>query len=586
VDGFAGIYPCHNVDFIEHLPPAEYGGGNTNEVWGWTDPLDQTEYVLLGKTTGVAFISIADPLNPIYLGTLPPHTSNSTWRTLRTYSNYLFIGSEANGHGLQVFDLTRLRDVDSPPAAFTEDAWYGGFGRCHTLVIEEQSGMLYACGTNTFGGGLHIVDITNPLEPVLAGAYDQDGYTHEAQVVVYDGPDTDYAGHVIVFCYNGNNTADLTIVDATDPLDATTVSITPYPQSAYCHQGWLTPDKRFLLMDDELDEFNGIFQATRTLIWNVEDLDNPVFMDNFMGTTPAIDHNQIIMGNLSYQSNYTAGLRLIDVSDIENANLSEVGYFDHYVANNNPTFNGQWMSYPFFESGVVPLTDISGGLFLVEVNFTRLSTDVLYGCADGEMAVDMTVSEGFTGPITFEAAGLPAGVNASFSQQGIPAPGIVTLTLSNLENAPTSFEVDVIAQGGFFTYSRIVQCVINPFLTWYEDVDGDGYGVENASILACDQPLGYASESGDCAPDNPTIHPNADGTGDEVDNNCNGTIDESESGFCADVNGDGVVTVVDVLLINAGLGCLQDCPADLNDDGLVSVIDLLLVIADFGDICD
>jgi choice-of-anchor B domain-containing protein len=411
----AGPYPCRNVDLVAHLPSSSFGGGVLNEVWGWTDPLDGTEYALVGKSNGLAFLRLTDPASPVYLGTLPPHSFNSNWRTLRTYGDYVFVGSEASSHGLQVFDLTRLRTATGAPAvSFTEDAWYGGFGRCHTLVIEEESGLLFACGTGTFSGGLHIVDISDPLNPVLAGGFGDDGYTHEAQVVVYDGPDPDYQGHVIVFCYNGNNPANLTIVDATDPMDAYAVSIAPYPQSAYCHQGWLTPDGRHLLMDDELDEYNGLFGMTRTLIWNVEDLDAPQFMGNFMGTTTAIDHNQIIIGNLSLQSNYTAGFRLIDITGIESGSLAEVGYFDHVPAHNNPAFQGEWMSYPFFGSGVIALTDIQQGLFLVRVNFIRLGEESVNVCADGSAEVQVFCEAGFAGPVQFSTGPLPMGCPSRF----------------------------------------------------------------------------------------------------------------------------------------------------------------------------
>ena len=69
-------------------------------------------------------------VNPVYLGKLPTHTSSTTWRDVKVYNNYAFIVSEAGGHGMQVFDLTRLRDVANPPETFTEDAHYDGFGEC------------------------------------------------------------------------------------------------------------------------------------------------------------------------------------------------------------------------------------------------------------------------------------------------------------------------------------------------------------------------------------------------------------------------------------------------------------------------
>jgi len=585
VNGMAGNYPCNNIDLLDFRPPSSFGLGTVNEVWGWTDELDGKEYILLGKSTGVAFIRIDTPTTSTYLGTLPPHSANSFWRTLRTSGDYLFVGSEASNHGLQVFDLTRLRDVTNPPIAFTEDAWYNGFGRCHTLVIDEDAQRLYACGTNTFSGGLHIVNIANPLSPVIAGGYSDDGYTHEAQVVTYNGPDPDYIGRTIVFCYNGNNPATLTIVDATDPLDVTTVSITPYPQSRYCHQGWLTPDGKHLLMDDELDESNGIFSQTRTLIWNVEDLDNPAFMGNHLGPTPAIDHNQIIIGNLSFQSNYTAGFRLLDTRQIADTILTEVAWFDHFPQNNNVVFQGEWMSYPYFGSGVIPLSDIYQGLFLVRVNFLHLGLAENSVCQFDTLDIPLSVAAGMEGPITFSTIGLPQGVSAQFSAQQVESPISAVLSISGFAG-PGNLSFEVVAQGAHFTYSRTFTVTVTPAPVWYADADADGWGDENASLAACSQPVGYVSAAGDCDPLNPVVYPGAPGTGQDIDNNCDGETTGAENDFCADVNGDGIVSVLDILIVTATQGCTGTCQADLNEDGIVNVLDLLLVIADYAEICD
>jgi choice-of-anchor B domain-containing protein len=564
VNGFAGPYPCSNVDLLFHMSPAQFGGGTTNEVWGWYDETTQIEYVLLGKSNGVAFISIEDPLNPVHIGTLPSHTFNSLWRTFRVYHDYLFVGSEASGHGIQVFDLTHLRDVESFPVTFSEDAWYGGFGKCHTLSIDEESQLLFACGTNTFSGGLHIVDISDPLAPVIAGGYDLDGYTHEAQIVRYDGPDADYTGHLVAICFNGNNPANMTIADVTDPLDATTISITPYPQSAYCHQGWLSPDRKYLLMDDELDEWNHLFSHTRTLIWNVEDLDHPHFMGNFIGTTTAIDHNQILLGNLSFQSNYTAGLRLLDISHIEDTLLTEVGYFDHYPSDNSVAFDGEWMSYPYFNSGVVPLTDIDYGLFLVRPNFMHLDSDTYQVCSTGDMNVEIELAEGFSGPVNLALEGLPEGVEFVFSSQAIYPPGTVNLHLSHFESAPASFEFKVIANGAHFGYSRTIDVSVMPAQVWFLDADGDGFGNDALQAQDCIQPEGYSLQ--------PV--------------NCNGVLEGAENIFCADVDGDGVVTVIDILMVTGGMGCTPPCIPDLNDDGIVNITDLQMVLSDYGDVCE
>jgi choice-of-anchor B domain-containing protein len=474
--GLASGYACENIDLWSHVLPAVFGTASTttNEVWGWTDPLDGKEYVLLGASNGVAFFDISNPLEPFYLGRLPSHTSNSLWRTLRTFNNYMFVGSEANSHGLQVFDLTRLRNVANPPEIFTEDAHYAGFGKCHTLVIHEETGMLYACGTNTFSGGLHILNINNPLTPVLAGSYDLDGYTHEAQVMTYNGPDADYQGDVIVFCYNGNNPASLTIVNATDPSDVATVSITGYPGSAYCHQGWLTEDGKYLLMDDELDEYYNIYANTRTLIWNVEDLDAPQYLGDFNGPTAAIDHNQYIIDNLSYQSNYTAGLRVIDVTGIENLALQEVAYFDHYPTNDDNVFDGQWMNYPYFESGVIPVTDIDNGMFLLQLNFLNVTPQSQSVSAGIPAYYQAIVAEGFAGPIHFEIEGLPQDFVVAWQANDVTAPSTVSFSITPPDGTLGDFDFQVLAAGEFQSFRRDASLSVTESFVFCPDLTGDG----------------------------------------------------------------------------------------------------------------
>ena len=114
-----------------------------------------------------------------------------------------------------------------------------------------RTGFAYAAGTRTCEGGLHVVDVRTPAAPRAAGCFSFDGYTHETQCVVYEGPDTLYRDREI--CFNSNEDT-LTIVDATDKLEPVQLSRTGYGGSAYTHQGWLTEDQRFFLVNDEGDE--------------------------------------------------------------------------------------------------------------------------------------------------------------------------------------------------------------------------------------------------------------------------------------------------------------------------------------------
>jgi choice-of-anchor B domain-containing protein len=360
-DGRAGSYPCSEIDLLSFLPLGEIGGGSGNDIWGWTDPETGRQYSLVGRSTGTSFVDITNPEQPRYLGNLPTQTVESLWRDIEVYANHAFIVSEAANHGMQVFDLRRLRDVGAQPVTFDATAHYAGFGSAHTLAIDPGAGFAYAAGTRTCAGGPHAVNIQDPSRPRVAGCYGMDGYTHDAQCIVYDGPDREHGGREI--CLNSNEDT-LTIVDTSEKLAQREISRTGYDTAAYTHQGWLTEDRRFFLVDDEGDEraFN---TRTRTYVWDVSDLDAPFIAHVYEGATPAIDHNLFIRGDLAFESNYRSGLRVLALGDLSAAPPREVGFFDVYPDDDAPAFNGTWSNYPFFASGNVIVNGIEQGLFVL-----------------------------------------------------------------------------------------------------------------------------------------------------------------------------------------------------------------------------
>ena len=257
-NGQANGYPCSNIDLMSFTPLANIGSTQSNDeandIWGWTDPNTGREYAIIGRVFGTSFVDITDPEAPVFVGELDTHGRfGSPWRDIKVYNNHAFIVSEARRHGMQVFDLTQLANVTNPPVLFQETAHYKGFGSAHNIVINEDSGYAYGVGTDQCSGGLEIVNIQNPNRPTDAGCYDLDGYTHDAQCVNYNGPDQDHTGKEICFASNEDT---LTIVDVTDKSVPIMLSRTGYAGFAYTHQGWLTEDQRYFLLDDELDEQN------------------------------------------------------------------------------------------------------------------------------------------------------------------------------------------------------------------------------------------------------------------------------------------------------------------------------------------
>jgi len=442
VNGKAGPYDCKNVDLMAFVPHSIWGAGSGiagNDIWGWTDPVTHHEYALVGLSKGTGFLDVTNPESPVYVGFLPcpgcafpavpislhegpgdhddprcsPHehpgdpfgragagkaaagaaeagffdggcSGDSSWRDIEVYADHAYIGSEQAGHGLVVFDLRQLRTVTSPPVIFNETFRFTGLGNSHTITVNPETGFVFVNGSrsaticgpgNTGTGGPVMFDASqNPSAPTFVGCNLVDGYTHDSQCVVYRGPDTDYTNHEI--CMNSNEDT-LTIVDVTDKANPVMVNRISYTGVGYTHQGWFVKGQRYFLLDDELDESNS-GSNTRTYIFDLNDLNTVPEPIVYTHSTKAIDHNQYVFGNYSYQSNYRAGLRIMETKNIARGVLEEVGLFDIFTADDNRGFNGTWANFPFFESGTVVVNTIEGtnGVFVLRPTLSDLKATV------------------------------------------------------------------------------------------------------------------------------------------------------------------------------------------------------------------
>ena len=377
-EGEAGLNPCSNVEVLAFLPVKDIGGDRgirLNDVWGWQDPETGREFALVGRTDGLAFVDISDRNNPVFVGDMMKTEGSPTaaWRDMKVYENHAFVVADASGqHGMQVFDLTRLRDFAGEPISFDPDLTYDRIHSAHNIVMNEETGYAFVVGASaggeTCGGGLHMIDVSEPLNPTFVGCFSDPqtgrastGYTHDAQCVIYRGPDEEYQGREI--CFGANETA-LSIADITDKENPVALSRAAYPNVGYTHQVWLTEDHEYLYMNDELDVLSGMVDNTRTIIWDVRDLDDPQVAGEYFAPVSASAHNLYIVDHLMYQSNYASGLRIVDISDRDNP--QEVGYLDTApFAEPEPGFTGSWSNFPFFEDGTVAVTSIQEGLYLV-----------------------------------------------------------------------------------------------------------------------------------------------------------------------------------------------------------------------------
>ena len=386
----AAGHTCSNVDMLSRLSMQDMGVGYLNDIWGWVDPDTKREYVLQGSDARVIFVDVTDPVNPIYLGQLPGHDPqvSTLWRDMKVYKNYMYVTVDGRGrNGVQIFDLNQLRAYSGSPINFEATAVYNGITTAHNIAINEETGFAYVVGyalshlmapiDKCGGRGLHILDLQDPVNPTYAGCFAdkltgraRDGYTHDVQCVIYRGPQAKYRGREICI---GSNETHISIADVTDKNNPVALAARDYPDVGYSHQGWLTEDHKYFLMNDEFDESRGL-PNTRTIIWDLLDLEDPVYYSSFNHSTASIDHNLYVHENYVYAANYATGLRIVDISDIKKP--QEVAHFDTHLASDALTYNGAWSSFRFPDSGTTVVSSFPDGLFVLDpILGTITSTD-------------------------------------------------------------------------------------------------------------------------------------------------------------------------------------------------------------------
>ena len=392
-------FPSNGVQLLSWLPISQFGAQNTtaSTVEGYVSPGGH-EFAIVGVSDGTGFVDVTDPGNAQIVGFIGSVTS--LWRDIRVYQHYCYTVSEGGG-GIQVIDMGQ---IDSGIVTLVGNVNTPGSASTHTVFLNQDSGYIYRCG----GGstlGLRIYSLTNPASPTFVGTALTSRYVHECQVVNYTvGP---YAGKEIAFCYSDSNSGGgspaVDILDVTNKAAIVPLSTTLYPNPKFSHQGWLSPDRHYIYVDDELDQQNGGGGPTMTRIIDVSNLSSPFYVGTFDNGAGSIDHNLYTLGNLIFESNYRSGLRVFDATNP--IAPVEIAYFDTYPTDNGASFNGLWDNYPYLPSGIVLGSDIEKGLFVWRVGPALLA----FNYPDGHPAMISPGGDSFPVTITNQAGTLQSG---------------------------------------------------------------------------------------------------------------------------------------------------------------------------------
>lgn len=434
LSAFASAQFGENVTQYSRISLSTFDASSGNDCWGYVSDSGR-EYAIMGLSNKVAFVEVTNPAAPQIIKTIP-HTS-STWADIKVRGDFAYAVTEAGGTGIQVIDMSQIdsgivtlvRTIASP-------------GRSHNLVMDEQNGFLYTVGSNQSSGTTTCFDLSNPGNPIQVGAASMTtNYIHDAQVVTWETGNL--AGRQLFFgCSEGRG---VDIYDMTNKNAPTLVKRVTYPNMSYCHQAWLSADRKYLFVDDELDE-NALFVSTRSLVFNVEDPENAFFVGTFSTGLPSIDHNQYVVDGFSFQANYRSGLRIFDVADAPTT-ITPVGFYDTYPSNDDRGFDGAWSCYPFFPSGNVIISDINRGLFVVNVSqaVTRKhtpATALLKGrTLDGHGPELVATADGQGWQLTSGPSSTTTAVEVEFSAQAFDEqPQSITFAMRSSESSGAYFK--------------------------------------------------------------------------------------------------------------------------------------------------
>jgi choice-of-anchor B domain-containing protein len=345
--------PDNNTRLLKHLNPRPTNNQyKYSACWGYAAP-NGREYAVLGCRTGTSFVDITDTNNIHEVGFVAG--TNSEWREMKVYSHYAYIVSEAGSSGVQIVDLQYLPDSVHYVKKFT------AAGHSSTHSISQSGPYLYLNGANgsfVQNGGIAILDLSvDPENPVLKGKWTTD-YVHDCRIV----NDTIWASNI----YTGKTA----IINATNKNSLTTVRIwNSYPQATIStHNCAITNDRKYILTTNEMDAPVG-----KMFIYNIQDLNNITFVREWAPTnlTTTIVHNVEIYGNYAVIAHYTAGIRVVDIS---NPLLPvEVAWYDTYKRDNTTDYLGCWGVF-MFPSGKIIGSDTDSGLYVIKTNLTLTGT--------------------------------------------------------------------------------------------------------------------------------------------------------------------------------------------------------------------
>jgi choice-of-anchor B domain-containing protein len=342
--------PNFNIEMIDSVHI-----NGTEGCWGYVDSAGN-EYALICATNRLEIWNVTEPANPIKVRSVPTAGSGDL-KQVRPYKNYVVAVNQNGGAqraGLQIIDMT------NPATAATVAVWPGAHNPsttpngAHTVHIEGDSAYL---GMNGRANEWYVVSLVNPLLPQTAGSYLN---TDSCNLSLPQSHDS----------YVENDTAFIAFLSLGFSIVAKKgkpafekIADVCYPD-AFTHNCWPSEDHKYLFTTDEV-------VGGHLRVWDIQDPTNPVQVAEWMPPgVSSIIHNVQVRGKFLYAAYYAEGVSILDIEDPTQS--VEVGHFDTAPQASGASFSGCWDFFPYFSSGTLLASNISGpaGMWLLRFDTT------------------------------------------------------------------------------------------------------------------------------------------------------------------------------------------------------------------------
>jgi choice-of-anchor B domain-containing protein len=307
---------------------------------------DGREYAVLGVASGTAIYNVTDPASTYRVAFIPGPAS--IWREMKSYRNWIYVVTEGSGSG-EGLQIIRMTDPEHPVLAATRTT---DFAHAHTVAVDTARALLVCNGTRDAAGnaaGLHVLSRANPASPAELSRWPAGAGTVPYQQYVHDcvlAGNRLYAASI----YVGTER----VLDITNPAAPVEITSWTYPGAYYTHNSWPDASGRWLYVTDE--------QNGQTLrVFDLASLASPLLVNGVTSNPQAIIHNAHVKGDELYISNYTEGVRVLDLADP--AHPAEFAWADSYPGVSGG-YGGVWEVCPFFPSGTVIASDMQSGLYV------------------------------------------------------------------------------------------------------------------------------------------------------------------------------------------------------------------------------